>query len=97
MPDQLIFHPSDQVFSLKQAAFVSGWSYRVVRNLCHKHRISQQAGPCTGIRVHATAFLMAIHGDSEALELLRGGEHGHPTVVRYKQAAREALKVQRAA
>jgi len=88
----LIFHPSDTVWCVKEAMFVSGLSDRVVRRMCREHRIIQQAGPAASIRIHAAAFLMTIHGDDTALELLRGDERSHPAVARYFHAARQILK-----
>jgi hypothetical protein len=91
-PPPLIFHPSDTVWCVKEAMFVSGLSDRAVRRMCREHRIIQQAGPAASIRINAAAFLMLIHDDQATLELLRGDERSHPAVVRYFQAVRQILK-----
>jgi len=88
----LIFNPSDQTLCVKQATFISGLSDRVVRRMCRERRIAQQVCPSASIRIHAAAFLMIIHGDETALELLRGDERSHPAVARYFHAARQILK-----
>lgn len=91
-PSPLIFHPSDAAWCVKEATFVSGLSDRVVRRMCREHRIAQQVSPSASIRIHAAAFLMLIHGDETALELLRGNERSHPAVARYFHAASQILK-----
>jgi|GEM_PF-6017996 len=88
----LIFHPSDVTLCVKEATFVSGLSDRAVRRLCREYRIAQQVSPSASIRIHAAAFLMLIHGDETALELLRGDERSHPSVARYFHAVRQILK-----
>lgn len=88
----LIFDPSDQTLCVKEAMFIAGLSDRVVRRMCREHRIVQQVSPSASIRIHAAAFLMLIHGDEPALELLRGDERSHPAVARYFHAARQILK-----
>jgi hypothetical protein len=93
----LIFHPSDATLCVKRASYVSGLSDRVVRRLCREYRISQQVSPSASIRIHAAAFLMLVHGDEVALELLRGGERNHASVVRYFQAVREIATDRRSA
>lgn len=96
-PPPLIFHPSDAVLCVKEATHIASLSDRAVRRLCREHRIAQQVGPSASIKIHAAAFLMLIHGDEAALELLRGGERNHASVARYFQAVREITTERRSA
>ncbi len=72
-----------ETISLKDAVARYGMSDRRLRDLCSKHRISRQPSPGSPLTISGPALEMVMHGDLEALELLRDGNRAHPRVKRY--------------
>lgn len=71
------------IIGLKLAVHRSGKSGRTIRNWCRVHGIGRQSSPGAPLEVSAPALEMVLHGDMEALELLRGGNRDHLRVRHY--------------
>lgn len=74
----------DDVIPLKEAAHRASRSLDTVRRWVVDYGIGRQLGPGGRIEVSAPALEMVLHGDWDALRLLRAGENAHPRVVRYR-------------
>jgi hypothetical protein len=71
------------IISLKEAVYRTGKSEKTLRNWCRDFAIGRQTCPSAPIEVSAPALEMVIHGDFEALALLREGNRQHDAVRRY--------------
>ena len=81
-PWPILMRRSD-VISLKEAVYRTGKSDKTIRNWCKEFCIARQSSPSAPVEISAPALEMVIHGDIEALELLRRGERLHPRVKRF--------------
>lgn len=68
---------------LKIAAHRAGKNERTIRRWCKQYGIGMQPSPGAPIEVNTIALEMVMHGDTDALELLRDGQRSHPRVIRY--------------
>lgn len=71
-----------EVISMKEAVYRTGKSEKTIRTWCRDLRIARQSSHNAPIEISAPALEMAMHGDTEALELLREGRRDHPRVKR---------------
>ncbi|MHC2457689.1 hypothetical protein ACVMIX_004330 [Rhizobium leguminosarum] len=71
------------IITLKEAVHRTGKSDRTLRSWCKLFGISRQANGGAPIEISAPALEMVMHGDMEALELLRSGNRHHPRVRRF--------------
>ncbi|MGO6898748.1 hypothetical protein ACCT15_35630 [Rhizobium ruizarguesonis] len=78
----ILMHRSD-IITLKEAVHRTGKSDRTLRSWCKLFGISRQASSGAPIEISAPALEMVMHGDMEALELLRRGDRHHPRVRRF--------------
>ncbi|MBB3747444.1 hypothetical protein FHX10_007001 [Rhizobium sp. BK591] len=78
----ILMHRSD-IITLKEAVHRTGKSDRTLRTWCKLFGISRQTNSGAPIEISAPALEMVMHGDVEALELLRSGNRHHPRVRRF--------------
>ncbi|ARQ08604.1 hypothetical protein NXC12_CH00513 [Rhizobium etli] len=71
------------IVALKTAVDRTGKSERTIRNWCRMHGIARQTAPGAPLEISAPALEMVLHGDFEALEMLRAGDRNSPEVRRY--------------
>lgn len=71
------------IITLKEAIYRTGKSDKTLRTWCRLFGISRQTHTGAPIEISAPALEMVMHGDMEALELLRGGNRHHPRVRRF--------------
>ncbi|WAP69308.1 helix-turn-helix domain-containing protein [Jiella pelagia] len=64
----------DEMVDIREAADHAGRSDKTIKAWCRDHGIGHRCGPGGSYRVNAIALEMLIHGDLEALELLRRGD-----------------------
>ena len=74
---------ADDIIDIKRAADFARRSDKTIRHWVKNYGIGRQASPCAPIEVSLVALSMVLHGDMEALELLRNGERSHPDVLRF--------------
>lgn len=72
-----------ETWSIDQAAHYAGRDRKTVTSWCRRHGIGRQAGERAPWEVNRIALEMVIHGDFDALELLRCGKRSHPDVAIY--------------
>lgn len=70
----------DDIICLKEAAHRARRTEKTTSTLCKEFRICRQTVPGAPIEISAPALEMVLHGDPEALELLRRGRRDHPRV-----------------
>lgn len=68
---------------IKDASRKLGVSGDTIRRLNAEHRLGRQAKAGGPIRLSYPGLMMALHGDLQALDLLRGGARSDPQVCRY--------------
>ena len=73
----------DDIISLKEAVYRSGKCERTLRSWVKDFGIGRQSSSSAPIEISAPALEMVLHGDSEALELLRSGNRLHSRVKRH--------------
>jgi len=73
----------DELVSVPEAADHAGRSDKTVKAWCRQHGIGHRSGPGGSYRVHVVGLEMVLHGDLEALELLRQGDRTCERVARY--------------
>ncbi|MDR9808209.1 hypothetical protein [Rhizobium hidalgonense] len=78
-----ILMQQNDIITLKEAVHRTGKSDRTLRSWCKLFRISRQTNSGAPIEISAPALEMVMHGDMEALELLRSGNRHHPRVRRF--------------
>ncbi|MFF0947458.1 hypothetical protein ACFYE9_07250 [Rhizobium leguminosarum] len=71
------------IITLKEAVHRTGKTDRTLRTWCKLFGISRQTNSGAPIEISAPALEMVMHGDMEALELLRSGHRHHPRVRRF--------------
>ncbi|MGR9169591.1 hypothetical protein [Rhizobium sp. KDH_Rht_773_N] len=81
-PSPILMRRSD-IIALKQAVDRSGKSERTIRNWCRVYGIGRQSSPGAPLEISAPALEMVLHGDFEALEMLRNGDRNGQPVKRY--------------
>lgn len=72
-----------EVISLKEAVYRTGKSEKTIRTWCRDLRIARQSGQNAPLEISAPALEMVMHGDMEALELLRHGSRDDCRVRRF--------------
>ena len=73
----------DEAVPLKRAAEFAGVPVSRVRRWNGLHGIARQAAACGPLEVSLVGLSMVLHGDLEALELLRSGSRSDPRVRRH--------------
>jgi hypothetical protein len=73
----------DEIMPLKRAAREVSRSVDTIRRWCETRGICRQTGPGAPIEVNRVGLEMVVHGDNEALELLKAGRRDDPQVQRY--------------
>jgi len=81
-PLPILMRPDDIVL-MKRAVDLTGKDERTLRNWNKQYRVGRQSTKSAPIEFSAPALLMLLHGDRDALELLRAGNRTHPSVSRY--------------
>jgi hypothetical protein len=81
-PRAVLMAPDD-IISMKRAVHHARKSLDTIRRWCRRYGIARQATPGSPLEVSAIALEMVLHGDVEALELLREGRRSDPAVKRY--------------
>ncbi|WP_245509783.1 hypothetical protein [Rhizobium leguminosarum] len=81
-PAPILMRRSD-IIALKTAVDRSGKSDRTIRNWCRFFGIGRQSSPGAPLEISAPALEMVLHGDLEALEMLRAGDRSGHQVRRY--------------
>lgn len=82
LPRVVLMRPDD-VTDVKTAADHAGRDDKTIRRWCRRFGIGRQAGRGAPLEISRIALEMVMHGDREALELLRSGNRTHPDVVIY--------------
>lgn len=72
-----------ECIGMKEAEDLSGASGKSIARYCKAFGIGAHAHGGGPWRISAPALVMVIHGDIQALELLRSGKREHPRVTRY--------------
>ncbi|KAB0676708.1 hypothetical protein [Aureimonas leprariae] len=73
----------EEVVGVKDAMRLSGKSEVTIRRLCRRHGLARQTTPSAPLEISRTGLEMVLHGDLDALEMLRAGERSAPPVRRY--------------
>lgn len=73
----------DEVIDVRTAVIHSGKSDATIRRLCKQHGLSRQTTPHAPLEISLVALEMALHGDFEAIQLLREGHRSDERVTRY--------------
>ncbi|MCD1644803.1 hypothetical protein [Aurantimonas coralicida] len=73
----------DEVICIKRAAHHARRSDRTIRRWIKQHGIGRQSAGGGPYDVSLPALEMVIHGDLDALEILRSGQRSVPMVRRY--------------
>ncbi len=81
-PLPVLMRPWDCI-DVKKAADHARRDDKTIRRWVERYGIGRRAGPGSPIEVSAPALEMVLHGDDEALELLRRGVRSAPQVRRY--------------
>lgn len=71
-----------EVIDMAEAIRRTGRSNRTIRKYCHELGIGRQSGSGVRIEISAPALEMVMHGQWEALELLREGNRSDSRVRR---------------
>lgn len=82
MTKPIVFMRRSEVISLKEAVRRYGGSDKTIRKYCLEYGISSQPVPNAPLRISAPGLHMVMHGQWEALELLRSGDRTTPVVRR---------------
>lgn len=77
--------PQDEVISLKRAVADTGKSPDTIRGYHRDFGIARQTRPNAPLEISAVALQMVLHGDTDALDLLRAGERSHARVLTYRR------------
>ena len=77
--------PQDEIISLKRASADTGKSPDTIRAYNRDFGIARQTRPNAPLEISVVALQMVLHGDPEALELLRMGDRTHPRVLSYRR------------
>ncbi len=78
----ILMHRTD-IINLKEAVARTGKSDRTLREWCHVYGIGRQSMRGAPLEISAPALEMVMHGDLEALELMRNGDRRHERVKRF--------------
>ena len=78
-----ILFPTSEAIGVKQAAARTGKSITTIRRLVAERELGRQTFRGAPVEICWPALLMAVHGDPEAIELLRDGNRSDPRVKRY--------------
>ncbi len=73
----------DEVLHLERAAYHAGKSTDTIRRWCRRHGIARQSCPNAPLEISAVGLEMVLHGDFDALEILRAGGRSDPAVRKY--------------
>lgn len=73
----------DEIITLKRAAHHAGRSAKTIRRWCQEHGIARQSSSSAPLEISLLALEMLLHGDLEALEMLRAGQRSAAEVRRY--------------
>ncbi len=73
----------DDIVDIKRAADHAGRSDKTLRRWFKEYGIGRQVTSGSPIEISLPALEMIVHGDMEALELLRQGQRSAPEVRRY--------------
>lgn len=73
---------SAEVIPMAEAVRRYGKTDKTLRKICKDHAIARQTSPRAPLEISAPALEMVMHGDMEALELLRDGDRLNPRVSR---------------
>lgn len=76
VPRPIIARPEDTL-TMEQAAGYAKVTRTTLRKLVDAHQIAHRPFPAAPLRVSKLALLMALHGDTTALALLRTGQRDH--------------------
>jgi hypothetical protein len=73
----------DEVIDMSTAVRSTGKSSSTIRRLCRRHGLARQTYSNAPLEISIVGLEMALHGDTEALELLRQGRRTDERVLRY--------------
>ena len=73
----------DELVDVKTAADHAGRSDKTIRLWCREYGIGRQSGVGATFEINLIALEMVLHGDFQALEMLRAGDRMAPEVRRY--------------
>lgn len=79
---QPILMRRSEIIDIAEAVRRTGRSSRTIRKYCHDLGIGRQSGSGVRIEISAPALEMVMHGQWEALELLRDGNRSDARVKR---------------
>ncbi|WP_378944416.1 hypothetical protein [Mesorhizobium sp. ANAO-SY3R2] len=80
---RVILSRPGETLRIEQAAHHATRNTKTIRRWCFLYGIGRQAGPNAPLEIHRVALDMVLHGDFDALELLRQGRRDHEDVARY--------------
>ena len=80
----ILMHRSD-IITLKEAIYRTGKSDRTLRNWCKQFGIGRQTSPGAPLEISAPGLEMVLHGDFDALELLREGNRRDRRAYHYRR------------
>lgn len=78
----VLMEPGD-VIRIDMAAFRAKRNAKTIRRWVQIYGIGRQVGPSAPLEISLPALEMVLHGDFDALEMLRAGQRQHPDVIRY--------------
>lgn len=81
-PRPVLMHAAE-VIDVKTAAAIARRSDKSIRRLCDAHGLARQTKPGAPLEISRVGLEMALHGDLDAIELLRAGRRSDPAVRRY--------------
>jgi hypothetical protein len=85
-PRTVLMRSSD-VIVLKELVHRTGYSDKMLRDVCRKFGIARQIRPNSPLEISWPAWIMLQHGDHDALEILREGRRDDPYLERYFREA----------
>lgn len=80
---QVILSRPGETLRIEQAAHYATRNTKTIRRWCLLYGIGRQAGPNAPLEIHRVALDMVLHGDFDALDLLKRGQRHHEAVARY--------------
>lgn len=72
-----------EIIGVKRAVDLCGKSENTIRRLSRRYGLARQTSPAAPLEISRVGLEMVLHGDFEALELLRQGRRQEPPVRRY--------------
>jgi hypothetical protein len=73
----------EHIIDVQRAVFDTKKSESTIRRLCRRYALARQTFPGAPLEISRVGLEMALHGDTEAIELLRDGYTEDPAVARY--------------